>query len=117
MSCTGALAPLAPGSWPSTNELGGLERARVSSERQALAAACRERGWQLLEPGDEAGLAAQERNVRIVRLEEAAGVESARFDCQGTRDRVRGGRDRSLRRRGLGRDAEAIVRLPGRLSL
>src|SRR6266568_794462 len=72
-TCTAALAPLAPGSWPSRNELGGLERARVSSERQparragrerqALAAACRRRGWQLLEPGDEAGLAAQERNA------------------------------------------------------
>jgi DNA invertase Pin-like site-specific DNA recombinase len=31
-------------------------------ERQALAAACRRRGWQLLEPGDEAGVAAGERN-------------------------------------------------------
>ena len=72
-SCTGALALLAPGSWPSRNELGGLERARVSSERQperrarrerrALAAACRRRGWRVLEPVDEAGLAAGERNA------------------------------------------------------
>src|SRR6266516_3938633 len=36
--------------------------ARAGRERQALAAACRQRGWQLLEPGDEAGLAAGERN-------------------------------------------------------
>jgi hypothetical protein len=27
-------------------------------ERQALAAACRRRGWQLLEPGEEAALRA-----------------------------------------------------------
>ncbi len=50
-------------------------RARVSSERQperragrerqrrALAAACRQRGWRVLEPGDEAGLAAGEWNA------------------------------------------------------
>jgi len=71
-TCTAALALLAPGSWPSRNELGGLERARVNSERQparrpgrerqALAAACRRRGWRVLESGDETGLAAQERN-------------------------------------------------------
>ncbi len=72
-SCTGALALLAPGSWPSRNELGGLERARVNSERQparragrerqALAAACRRRGWRVLESVDEVDLAAKERNA------------------------------------------------------
>jgi len=72
-TCTVALALLSPGSWPSRNgDGGGLARTSVSSERQpergagrerqALAAACRQRGWQLLEPGDEAGLGAQERN-------------------------------------------------------
>src|SRR5438552_17422507 len=38
-------------------------------QRRALAAACRRRGWRVLEPLDEAGLAAQERN--------AAGLEKA----------------------------------------
>jgi DNA invertase Pin-like site-specific DNA recombinase len=32
-------------------------------ERQALTAACRRRGWRVLESGDEAGLAAGERNA------------------------------------------------------
>jgi len=72
-SCRAALALLAPGSWPSRNELGGLERARVNSERQparragrerqALAAACRRRGWRVLESVDEVDLAAKERNA------------------------------------------------------
>ncbi len=60
-------------SWPSRNELGGLERARVNSERQparragrerqALAAACRRRGWRVLESVDEVDLAAKQRNA------------------------------------------------------
>src|SRR5207247_8608076 len=55
-TCTGALALVALGSWPSRNALGGLAGARVSGERQpergaglerqrrALAAGCRPRG-------------------------------------------------------------------------
>jgi DNA invertase Pin-like site-specific DNA recombinase len=35
----------------------------AARERQALAAACRRRGWQLLEPGEEAARAAHERNA------------------------------------------------------
>ena len=55
-----------------TGSGGGLERARVSSERQpgsgaglerqALAAACRARGWRPLELLEDAALAAHERN-------------------------------------------------------
>ena len=70
------------GRWSHRNEPGGgLARARVSSERQperragrerqALAAACKQRGWQPLESVDEAGLAAQERNAP--GLEQALG--------------------------------------------
>src|SRR5438552_8226839 len=43
--------------------------ATLERQRRALAAACRRRGWRVLEPLDEAGLAAQERN--------AAGLEKA----------------------------------------
>jgi DNA invertase Pin-like site-specific DNA recombinase len=36
---------------------------RAGRERQALAAACRRRGWTVLESVSEVGLAAQERNA------------------------------------------------------
>jgi DNA invertase Pin-like site-specific DNA recombinase len=59
-------------------------------ERQALAAACRRRGWQLLEPGEEAALAAHERNrpgveqaLRVLERGEANALvvaKRARFD-------------------------------------
>jgi DNA invertase Pin-like site-specific DNA recombinase len=71
---------------------GTLARARVSSERQpergagrerqrrALAAACRRRGWRVLESLEEAGPAAQERNAagreQAVRLR-ASGAANA----------------------------------------
>src|SRR5439155_18212846 len=48
---------------------------RAGREQRALAAACRKRGWSLLEPGDEAGLVARERNApgleRALRLLES----------------------------------------------
>ncbi len=46
-----------------TGERQPERRASLERQRRALAAACRKRGWQPLEPGDEAGLAAQERNA------------------------------------------------------
>ena len=53
---------------------------RAGRERQALAAACRKRGWQPLEPGDQAGLAAQERNrpgrERALRLLESGAANA-----------------------------------------
>jgi DNA invertase Pin-like site-specific DNA recombinase len=52
----------------------------AARERQAPAAACRRRGWQLLEPGEEAARAAHERNApgveRALRLL-ARGEENA----------------------------------------
>src|SRR5207253_1664957 len=55
-------------------------RAGRERQRRALAAACRRRGWQPLEPGDEAGLAAGERNApgleRALRLLESAGANA-----------------------------------------
>jgi DNA invertase Pin-like site-specific DNA recombinase len=53
---------------------------RAGRKRQALAAACRKRGWRLLEPVDEAGLAAQERNApgleRALRLLESGAANA-----------------------------------------
>ena len=93
------LAGLSPGSSPSRNGLGGgLARARVSSERQpqrgaglerqALAAACRRRGWRVLESVDEAGLAAHERNrpgleqaLRVLESAQQQGWALVALDC------------------------------------
>ena len=54
-------------------------------QRRALAAACRKRGWRVLEPGDEAALAAQERNapgleqaLRLLERGEASALVAAK---------------------------------------
>jgi DNA invertase Pin-like site-specific DNA recombinase len=65
---------------------GGRQPERgAGRERQALAAACRGRGWQLLEPGDEAALAAHERNrpgveeaLRVLERGEANALVAAK---------------------------------------
>ena len=95
-TCTAALARRSPGSSPSRNGLGGgLERARVSGERrpergaglerQALAAACRRRGWRPLELVADAALAAHERNrpgveqaLRVLERGEANALVAAK---------------------------------------
>jgi DNA invertase Pin-like site-specific DNA recombinase len=101
-TCTAALAWRSPGSSPSRNRLGGgLERDRVSSERQpergagrerqALAAACRARGWRPLELVEDAGLAAHERSragveqaLRVLERGEANALVAAKSErlCQ-----------------------------------
>ena len=97
-TCTAELARRSPGSSPSRNGLGGgLERASVSSERrperragrerQALAAACRARGWRPLELVEDAALAAHERSrpgveqaLRVLESGEAKALVAAKCE-------------------------------------